>query len=123
MVRGCYFASIGPGGDDYAFVSGLSRGTHSKMIGDAPLTSWAREAGDYDRRYRLMALALGLAAAALALPVWLLSIVPRLSTPTPGSPRGVGWLGWAGLGSLALVWVGGLVYWRTRGRRAPRTAS
>jgi IcmF-related N-terminal domain len=123
MVRGCYFATIGPGPDDHAFVGGLARGARGKMIGDAPLTSWAQEAGVLDRRYKLTALAIGLAAAAVALPIWLLSILPRLKTPTSGMPNGMGWLGWTGLGLLALVWVVGLSYLRLRGRSATKAVS
>ena len=123
MVRGCYLAAVGPEPEHFAFVGGLARGPRSKMISDAPLTSWARSAGDPDRRYKLAALALGLAAAAAALPIWLLSVLPRLQTPTPGAPNGLPWLGWSGLGLLALVWAGGLLYPRIRGRRRPAPAS
>jgi hypothetical protein len=83
------------------------------MIADAPLTSWAREADALDRNYRLMALGIGLAAAALALPVWLLRVVPWLSG-APGDPNGLRWLGWAGLGLLGTAWAAGLLYPRLR---------
>lgn len=123
MVRGCYFATIGPEPENHAFVAGLVRGARSKMIGDAPLTSWASEAGVLDRRYKLAALALGLAAAAIALPIWLFRVLPKLNTPTPGLPNGLGWLGWSGLGVLALVWGVGLLYPRIRGRRRAAAAN
>lgn len=124
MVRGCYFAIIGPEPENHAFAAGLARGARGKLISDAPLTTWARSAGVLNRRHQLAALGLGLAAAALALPIWLLSIVPRLSTPTPGSPNGLAWLGWSGLSALALVWGIGLWYpkVRVRSRRRGTTA-
>ena len=123
LVRGCYFAITGPEPGNHAFVAALARGPRSKMIGDAALTSWAGSAGVFDRRCKLAALAIGLAAAALSLPVWILSVAPRLGTPTPRAPHGAAWLGWSGLGALALIWSVVLLYPRVRGRRRPAEAS
>lgn len=117
MVRGCYFATIGPEPEDQAFVGGLARGPRSKMIADAALATWAAEADVIDRRCKLAALALGLASAATALPIWTLGVLPRLRAPTPGAPGGVGWVGRAALGLLALTWVVCLLYPAVRGRR------
>mgnify|MGYP001106148671 CR=1 FL=1 len=123
MVRGCYFAAVGPEPENQAFVAGLARGPRSKMIADAALTSWAVEADVLDRRYKLAALLLGLAAAASALPIWVLSILPRLSAPTPDMPNGARWLGWSGLGLLVLVWLVGLLVPAIRARRRSARAS
>jgi len=122
MVRGCYFALCGPGPADQAFVSGLVRGPKSKLVSDAGLTTWAREAGRVDRGYMKAALAVACVSAALTVPVWLLSIAPRLRSVSPGASRGLGWLAWAGLAGLAVAWAVGLAAPRLR-RRRETTAS
>ncbi|WP_165244026.1 type VI secretion protein IcmF/TssM N-terminal domain-containing protein [Paludisphaera soli] len=105
MVRGCYFALCGAEPADQAFVSGLVRGPKSKLVADARLTTWAREAGRVDRGYAKAAMGLGLAAVALATPIWLLAIAPRLDAVSPGASSGLGWLAWVGLGVLAATWI------------------
>ncbi len=105
LVRGCYFVACGPNPENQAFVTGLVNGKASKIIADAPYTSWSRGADAIDRRYRLAALGLGLATAAIVLPIWFSGIMPRLSRPEVRWD----WLGWTSLGFLGLVWAVGLV--------------
>jgi hypothetical protein len=105
LARGCYFATCGPEPESHAFVAGLIKGAASKMVADARHTQWSRGADVVDRRYRMAAVGLGLATAAIALPIWYFEIINRLNSPAVGRP----WLGWLGLISLAVVWLVGLL--------------
>gem|GEM_PF-1215487 len=116
MVRGCYVALCGPGPEERAFAAGLARGPKCKLVADAGLTTWGREAGRFDRSYRLTALGLAAAAAVLAAPVWFWGIVPRLRASAPGSSSGVGWLAWAIPATLAAAWAAFLLVPLMRGR-------
>lgn len=104
LVRGCYFVACGPEPENHAFVAGLIKGPKSRLIANGPLTAWSGRAEQIERRYRLIALALGLGAAAVALPIWFLGIRDHLTRPGVN----MGWLFWTGLGSLALCWIVGL---------------
>jgi type VI secretion system protein ImpL len=106
LVRGCYFVACGPEPENHAFVAGLVRGPKSKMIADAPFTSWSGGAEEIERKYRRTSLALGLAAAAITLPIWFIGIYPRLMD----SKVGLKSLYWAGLGLLAGCWLVGLCF-------------
>ena len=123
MVRGCYFALCGAGPEDRAFVAGLVRGPRSKMVADAKFTTWAREAGAVDGRYRRASLALAAGAALLAAPVWYWGIAPRLRSVSPGASSGLGWLAWAGLAVIAAVWAVALLFPKLRRRSAPPAPS
>jgi hypothetical protein len=119
LVRGCYFVSCGPDPASQAFAAGLIGGKASKMIADAAYTTWSGGAGAIDRRYRLAALALGVATVALGLLIWGEAIIGRLelSEVRQHFPAGL-WLAWAGLGTLGLAWAAGLLYpWL--GRKEP----
>ena len=116
MVRGCYFAACGPNPESNAFVAGLIKGEASKMVADAPHTEWSRGADVVDRRYRLASLGLGLATAAIALPIWYKEVIGRLKDPR----LNMEWLGWVGLACLAAVWLVGLLLPVLRERFASR---
>lgn len=105
MVRGCYVALCGPAPEDRAFVPGLVKGPKSKMIADAPLTTWGREAARADASYRRTSIALAVAALGLATPLWLLVIAPRLRVTGPCVGGSLGWVAWAGLVALAATWA------------------
>ncbi len=106
LVRGCYFVACGPEPSSHAFAAGLINGKASKLITDAPYTSWSHGADAIDRRYRLAALGLGLCIAAIVLPIWILDTMVRLKSLQPTGPI----LGWSCLGALAVIWAGGLLY-------------
>lgn len=114
LVRGCYFAVCGPEFDNRAFVPGLIKGSGSKMIDDTRYTSWSRGADLIDRRYRLASLGIGLATAAIALPIWFTQIIQRPVPPGVGHP----FWGWIGLMFLAAVWLVGLLAPQIRRLRA-----
>jgi hypothetical protein len=112
LVRGVYFASCGADRDTHAFVAGLINGQGSKIIADGAYTSWSRGADAVDRRYRLASLGLGLAAGAIALPIWFWEVIGRLSSDA-GPDQKSHWLpgvAVACLGVLALIWIAGLIY-------------
>lgn len=113
LYRGCYFVACGPQPDRHAFAAGLLGGPKKERRHPlSDLTSWSRDADQLDRGYRRAAWGLGLATAAVALPVWLLAILPRLST------LGQGAVGPVALASLALLWAAVLLGRRFRPRRA-----
>lgn len=118
MVRGCYAVLCGPGPEDRAFVGGLARGPKCKLAADARLTTWGREAGRFEQSYRRAALALAAASAALAAPVWIWAIAPRLRASSPGLSSGLGWLAWAIPAALAAVWAAFVLVPVLRGRGA-----
>jgi hypothetical protein len=118
LVRGCYFSACGPVPENHAFVAGLIKGEGSKMVADAPYTEWSRDAVVVDRRYRLASLGLGLATAAIALPIWYDAVIGRLKKPGVNLP----WLGWLGLIGLSALWLGGLLVPFVREWSAARTA-
>jgi hypothetical protein len=121
LVRGCYFAACGPEPESHAFVAGLIKGEASKMIADAPLTSWSSGADVIDRRYRWTALALGLTTAAIALPIWVIGVIGHLRHAS--EKQNHDWQLWVGLttlGALMLVWVIGLLYPRFRRKDAAK---
>jgi len=121
MVRGCYVALCGPAPEDRAFVPGLLRGPKSKMVADAGLATWAREAERVDRSYRRTAFAMAAASLGLAAPLWLLVIAPRLRATGPGVSGPLGWVAWAGLGALAVGWAAALLAPKLRRRPAAAT--
>jgi type VI secretion system protein ImpL len=98
MARGVYFSACGAEPESFAFVAGLIKGDGGKMIADSSCTMWSAGADAYDRRYRNLSLAMGLATAAIALPIWFSAIMGR-----------VPWLGWVGLAFLIVVWLVGLI--------------
>ena len=114
LVRGCYFAACGPEPDNHAFVPGLIKGNGSKMIDDTRFTSWSRGADVIDHRYRLASLGIGLATAAIAVPIWFTEIIPRLERRGVDHP----FWGWIGLMFLAAVWLVGLLAPQIRRLRA-----
>jgi hypothetical protein len=100
LYRGCYFAACGPATENNAFVAGLLSGAKKgRLLADRELTTWSREADLLDRGYRRWALALAIASAAVALPIWYVGIISRLGT------LGRGAIGWAGLIALMIVWA------------------
>ena len=123
LVRGCYFVACGPEPQKQAFAAGLVNGKASKMIADAAHTSWSRGADAMDRRYRLASLGLGLATAAIALPIWFWGIIGRLQGKDVSvrSPAGT-WIAGACLGALVLAWAVGLSY-QWIGRKDPAKPS
>jgi type VI secretion system protein ImpL len=123
LVRGCYFVSCGPDPEGQAFVAGLVGGKASKMIADASYTTWSSGAGAIDRRYRLAALGLALATAAIGLLIWGEAIFGRLKLDEVRAhfPAGLG-VAWTGLGVLALAWAVGLLS-QWLGRRRPAKAA
>jgi IcmF-related N-terminal domain len=124
LVRGCYFVSCGPDPESQAFAAGLVNGKTSKMIADAAYTTWSGDAGTIDRRYRLAALGLGLATAAIAVPIWGQAVIDRLGDMEIHRyyPRGL-MLAWACVGALGLAWVAGLLYQWLGSRRRARPAA
>ena len=66
-----------------------------RVLADAALTDWAGEAEADDRRYRRMALWIGVAGAVLLLLAW-------AALFTLGPP---GWVAWGGLGVVIAAWV------------------
>jgi type VI secretion system protein ImpL len=123
LVRGCYFVSCGPDLESQAFAAGLVGGKTSRMITDAAYTTWSGGAGAIDRRYRLTALALGLATALITLPIWWKAIIELLDEMEVHRkyPLGMG-IAWACLGTLALAWAVGLFY-QWLGRKLPAKAA
>jgi IcmF-related N-terminal domain len=123
LVRGCYFVACGPDPQKQAFAAGLVHGKASKMVADAAHTSWSRGAHAMDRRYRLASLGLGLATAAIALPIWYWGIIGRLQGKDVSvrSPAGT-WIAGACLGALVLAWAIGLSY-QWIGRKDPAKPS
>lgn len=123
LARGCYFVACGLGPGRQAFAAGLVNGKGSRMIADAAHATWSRAADAVDRRHRLTAIALGLAAAAMALPIWIWGIIGRLRAPDVSArfPAGT-WIAAAGLAALVLSWVAGLTYLRLDRKADPKPA-
>ena len=123
MVRGCYVALCGPAPEDRAFVAGLLKGPRSKMVADAPLTTWGAEVERSERSCRRGALALAAASLGLAAPLWIWLVAPRLRATGPGVSGPLGWLAWVGLGALVLGWaVALLAPWGRRSSRPSKAA-
>jgi type VI secretion system protein ImpL len=116
LVRGCYFVCCGPDPGSQAFAAGLVGGKAGKMIADAAYTTWSDGAGAIDRRYRLAALALGVATAVIGLLVWYLEVIDRLKADEVQRSFSAGfWVAWGCLGLVALGWAAGLLYqWFSR---------
>ncbi|HEX8203413.1 MAG TPA: type VI secretion protein IcmF/TssM N-terminal domain-containing protein, partial [Isosphaeraceae bacterium] len=69
QFRGCYFMATGRDPAQQAFVAGLFRGTRARIIAEHPATLWTQDAVADDRRYRRLALAVGLTGGTLLL-IW-----------------------------------------------------
>jgi IcmF-related N-terminal domain len=93
LFRGLYLIGTGHVPNEQAFAAGLLRGARGRVIADRFLAEWSAEAIAHDRRYRALALGIGLAGGMLALFAWFY-IVQQ-------SP-----LWWLGLLALVAVWVG-----------------
>ena len=125
LVRGCYFVACGPDPRKQAFAAGLVNGKASKMIADAAHTSWSPRADAMDRRYRLAALGLGVAAAAMTLPIWFWGIIGRLQgkevracvSPRALDRRGLPGFRWRWPGPPGSCTNG---HWSQGPRRSPR---
>lgn len=117
LFRGCYFVACGPQADRHAFAAGLLAGPKTERRHPlSDLTTWSRDADQIDRGYRRAAWALGLATAAVAVPVWVAAILPRVR------PVGGGLVGPAALAALAVLWAAVLLGRRLRPRRAAARA-
>jgi type VI secretion system protein ImpL len=91
VFRGCYFLATGDERDARAFAAGLFRGPTSRVVADHIVTTWGKEAEAEDRRYRRLALAVGVLGGALILATW--AYIISLTA-----------IGWLGLGTLAVTW-------------------
>jgi type VI secretion system protein ImpL len=92
--RGCYFVATGSAAEEQAFAAGLLRGARGRLFAEHMATNWSTEAIEDDRRYRRLALGVGLGGGALTLLAWLYIIV---QTQNP-------WW-WLGLGAVFLAWT------------------
>ncbi len=121
LLKGCYFVACGPGPEGRAFAPGLVNGKASKLIADAVHATWSRGADAIDRRHRLIAIAIALATAAFALPIWISGIIERLRSPDVVIPYpAAGWIAVAVLSALVLTWIAGFAYLWLRGRLGRR---
>ncbi|WP_435020296.1 type VI secretion protein IcmF/TssM N-terminal domain-containing protein [Tundrisphaera sp. TA3] len=70
LFRGVYLTATGVGADDQAFSAGLFRGPRARIVADHAATTWTAQAEADDRRYRRIALWVGLVGALLTLGTW-----------------------------------------------------
>jgi hypothetical protein len=107
LFQGGYFTALGEEPGTRAFAAGLLHGPGHPILARRRGATWTDEAFREDRRYWWAALGLALAVGLAAAWTWL-GICSRL-----------GWVGWTGLGSIALVWALVLLWprraWRTAG--------
>jgi hypothetical protein len=101
LFRGCYFLGTGRGPDEQAFSPGLFRGPRSRVIADRIMTAWSADAIAGDRRYRWLALGVGVAGGLLALFTW--SYIVRQNP--------FWWIGFLG---LIAVWLVLIIRWSWR---------
>ncbi len=92
-LHGCYFAATGPSPETVACAGGIIRG---RVLENASATHWAARAIVQDRKYRRVAIAVGLVAGCAALLVWAYVDL------------GIGSLQWLGLAmpaALITIWI------------------
>jgi type VI secretion system protein ImpL len=94
LFRGCYFVGSGPATNDQAFSGGLLRGARGRVFADHLTTEWTAQAKADDRRYRRLALGVGLGGGSLTLLAWVYIIVVT---------QNAWW--WLGLVAVILTWV------------------
>jgi type VI protein secretion system component VasK len=96
--RGCYFVATGAAAAEQAFSAGLLRGARGRLFAEHASTEWTAQAEADDRRYRRLALAVGLGGGAFTLLAWLYIIV------VTGNP----WW-WIGPAALVVTWIVAIV--------------